>query len=92
MKVSREPEISHLEYVFSLLQLAEEHLGHLVNVEETRSIPLDDGRVDEGLAGVSDAPEVIRETDELLHLAVVLGSDLLYGRSELESLLSVRWC
>ena len=80
--------ITDLENVHGLVQFVEEQLGHLVDGKEPRGVPLDDGGVDEGLAGVPDAPEVIREADELLHLSVVLGPDLLDGGSELQRLLS----
>ena len=80
---------SNLKLFLGFLELDEQVVGFLVADDEACRVAIDDGRVDEVLGRVADALEVTRNTDELLHLAEVLGANLLKRRSVLQLLLSV---
>ena len=80
---------TNLELFLGFLELDEQVVGFLVADDEACRVAIDDGRVDEVLGRVADALEVTRNTNELFHLAEVLGANLLKRRSVLQLLLSV---
>ena len=72
----------------SFVKFDEQVVSFLVANNETSGIAVDDSWVDEVIGRVAHAFEVTGNRNELLHLAVVLGTDLLKRRSKLKLLLS----
>ena len=83
--------ISYLEYGFHFLQPIEQLLCLVVHRVEAGRVPLDHHVEDERLIGatVRHPSEVIGQADVLLHLPVVLGTDLFQWGAELNLVLPV---
>lgn len=83
--------LTYLELMLSGFQSLEQSIGFPVTGDESFSISIDDGRKYQVGGIVSHSFEVVRDTDETLHLSEILGLDLLKWRTELQLLLSERF-
>lgn len=83
--------LTYLELMLSGFQSLEQSIGFPVTGDESFSISVDDGRKYQVVGIVSHSFEVVRYTDESLHLSEILGLDLLKWRTELQLLLSERF-
>lgn len=72
-------------------QSLEQSVSFPVTGDESFSISVDNGRKYQVGGIISHSFEVVRDTDESLHLSEILGFDLLKWRTELQLLLSERF-
>lgn len=77
--------------MLSSFQSLEQSVSFPVTGDESFSISVDDGRKYQVGGIISHPFEVVRDTDESLHLSEILGFDLLKWRTELQLLLSERF-
>lgn len=77
--------------MLSSFQSLEQSVSFPVTGDESFSISVDDGRKYQVGGIISHSFEVVRDTDESLHLSKILGFDLLKWRTELQLLLSERF-
>lgn len=77
--------------MLSSFQSLEQSVSFPVTGDESFSISVDDGRKYQVGGIISHSFEVVRDTDESLHLSKILGFDLLKRRTELQLLLSERF-
>lgn len=77
--------------MLSSFQSLEQSVSFPVTGDESFSISVDDGRKYQVGGIISHSFEVVRDTDESLHLSEILGFDLLKWRTELQLLLSERF-
>lgn len=77
--------------MLSSFQSLEQSVSFPVTGDESFSISVDDGRKYQVGGIISHSFEVVRDTDESLHLSEILGFDLLKRRTELQLLLSERF-
>lgn len=77
--------------MLSSFQSLEQSVSFPVAGDESFSISVDDGRKYQVGGIISHSFEVVRDTDESLHLSEILGFDLLKWRTELQLLLSERF-
>lgn len=77
--------------MLSSFQSLEQSVSFPVTGDESFSISVDDGRKYQVGVIISHSFEVVRDTDESLHLSEILGFDLLKWRTELQLLLSERF-
>lgn len=77
--------------MLSSFQSLEQSVCFPVTGDESFSISVDDGRKYQVGGIISHSFEVVRDTDESLHLSEILGFDLLKWRTELQLLLSERF-
>lgn len=77
--------------MLSSFQSLEQSVSFPVTGDESFCISVDDGRKYQVGGIISHSFEVVRDTDESLHLSEILGFDLLKWRTELQLLLSERF-
>lgn len=77
--------------MLSSFQSLEQSVSFPVTGDESFSISVYDGRKYQVGGIISHSFEVVRDTDESLHLSEILGFDLLKWRTELQLLLSERF-
>lgn len=77
--------------MLSSFQSLEQSVSFPVTGDESFSISVNDGRKYQVGGIISHSFEVVRDTDESLHLSEILGFDLLKWRTELQLLLSERF-
>lgn len=78
----------HLEFVHDMSESSEEMFGFAEDGQETASVLFNHTCENALLACLAHSLELVGDADESLHLAVILCSDLLESRAELQPPLS----